>query len=211
MATPFSRRTLLVAAAGGAVVAACSDRAAGQLVGPLTAAVGKREDRRRRPNAAVREATLVAASATIDLGGRAASTWAYGNALPGPLLRLRAGEVLRARLDNPAARPDQHPLARDRAAQRHGRRSWRHPAAGRPGRLLHLRVHRPRPGHLLSSTRTLACSWTAACTARWWSTTRPTRAATTGSWSSCWTTGPTASAAPPPRSSATCSAAAWRG
>src|SRR6266705_3089869 len=100
MATPFPRRTLLVAAgaaASGAVAAACSGRAATQAIGPLAAAVGKREDRRRRPNAAVREASLVATPATIDLGGRAASTWAYGNQLPGPLLRLRAGEVLRAR------------------------------------------------------------------------------------------------------------------
>ncbi|HJU02045.1 MAG TPA: multicopper oxidase domain-containing protein, partial [Actinomycetes bacterium] len=42
----------------------------------------------------------MAAPATIDLGGRAAATWAYDGILPGPLLRLRAGDVLRARLEN---------------------------------------------------------------------------------------------------------------
>ncbi len=103
MTKPFSRRTFLVAAgaaATGVALSACSERTPGQAVGPLAAAVGEREDRRRRPGAAVREVALVAAPATVDLGGRTASTWVYGGALPGPLLRLRAGEVLRARLDN---------------------------------------------------------------------------------------------------------------
>jgi|GEM_PF-3984398 len=103
MTTPLSRRTFLVAAgaaATGVALAACSERTSGQAVGPSAAAVGEREDRRRRPGAAVREVALVAAPATVDLGGRTASTWVYGGALPGPLLRLRAGEVLRARLDN---------------------------------------------------------------------------------------------------------------
>src|SRR6266496_4416829 len=61
--------------------------------------------RRRRPGAPVREVALTAAPVTVDLAGRAVITWAYNNAVPGPLVRLRAGEVLRARLGNRLPEP----------------------------------------------------------------------------------------------------------
>jgi FtsP/CotA-like multicopper oxidase with cupredoxin domain len=44
----------------------------------------------------------------VDLGGLRAETWAYNDAVPGPLIRATAGDVLRVRVDNelPADGPD---------------------------------------------------------------------------------------------------------
>jgi FtsP/CotA-like multicopper oxidase with cupredoxin domain len=49
------------------------------------------------PDGAVR---LVAAPDVVDLGGRSARTWTFNGSLPGPELRLRAGQVLRVQFDN---------------------------------------------------------------------------------------------------------------
>lgn len=43
---------------------------------------------------------LTAGRTTIDLAGREVTTWAYNDQVPGPVLRVRAGETLRARLVN---------------------------------------------------------------------------------------------------------------
>ena len=45
-------------------------------------------------------ARLVPRPTSLDLGGRVAATWAYGDSVPGPLLRATAGEVLRVHVDN---------------------------------------------------------------------------------------------------------------
>lgn len=45
-------------------------------------------------------AELIAGPATIDLGGRRVPTWAYNESVPGPLLRVRAGDALRVRVTN---------------------------------------------------------------------------------------------------------------
>jgi FtsP/CotA-like multicopper oxidase with cupredoxin domain len=45
-------------------------------------------------------ATLAAQLATIDLGGPVVQTWAYGDALPGPLLRGRVGDTLEVAVRN---------------------------------------------------------------------------------------------------------------
>ena len=108
---PLSRRRFLAAAAtvtaaglaGGACTSKPDSRA--RVVGPSSGVVGQAEARRRRPGAPVREVALTAAPVTVDLAGRAVITWAYNNAVPGPLVRLRAGEVLRARLDNRLPEP----------------------------------------------------------------------------------------------------------
>ena len=108
MARSLSRRSFLAAAgatAGGAVLAACSRRTADEAVGPEAAAVDDRERQRWRPDAKVREVTLAATAATIDFGTRTVSTWVYNDGLPGPLVRVQAGEVLRARLDNRLPEP----------------------------------------------------------------------------------------------------------
>src|SRR6266508_587741 len=52
-----------------------------------------------------RRQALTAAPASVDLAGRTVTTWAYNDTVPGPLVRLRAGEVLRARLDNRLGEP----------------------------------------------------------------------------------------------------------
>lgn len=44
--------------------------------------------------------TLTAKPVTLDLGGPTVTTWAYGDSVPGPLLRATAGEFLRVTLDN---------------------------------------------------------------------------------------------------------------
>jgi multicopper oxidase len=103
MTTWVSRRSFLAAAgvaASGVALGACRGRVTDQPVGPAAGAVDERERRRRRPGAKVHEVALAASVATIDMGSRTVRTWAYNDALPGPLLRLPAGEVLRARLHN---------------------------------------------------------------------------------------------------------------
>ena len=52
------------------------------------------------PGQKVIEQTLTAKPITLDLGGRQVATWAYDNAVPGPLLRANAGDLLQVTLDN---------------------------------------------------------------------------------------------------------------
>jgi FtsP/CotA-like multicopper oxidase with cupredoxin domain len=101
------RRFLTVAAAAtmGMVGAGCDSTGRSRPIGPAAREVAAAEARRRRPGAPVHEVTLTAAPATIDLAGRAVTAWAYNHTVPGPLLRVRAGEVLRVRLDNRLPEP----------------------------------------------------------------------------------------------------------
>ncbi|MET8696446.1 multicopper oxidase family protein [Streptomyces bauhiniae] len=121
MHTP-SRRTLLrvpLAAAGAGLLAACSDSgprprpgprgtmmAAGNFVPPGPAGYVEpsgpevRAAERRRGSGRVRMFTLTAGETTLDLGGRSVRTWAYQDALPGPLVRATAGDVLSITLAN---------------------------------------------------------------------------------------------------------------
>ncbi len=43
---------------------------------------------------------LIAGPATVDLAGRRARTWAYNGTVPGPVVRVTAGETLRVKLTN---------------------------------------------------------------------------------------------------------------
>ncbi len=93
-----SRRTLLLgglAAASTLALAACSKdpivSARSIATAPsLTPAAGQKVVTR----------SLVAKPTTLDLGGVTVDTWAYGNTVPGPLLRANAGDMLRIPLDN---------------------------------------------------------------------------------------------------------------
>jgi FtsP/CotA-like multicopper oxidase with cupredoxin domain len=94
-----SRRNLLLgglAAAGTATLAACSgstDPASSRAFGtpaPLTPTSGQK----------VMTATLRPAPVTIDLGGPVVKTWAYGDTVPGKLIRANAGDLLRVRVEN---------------------------------------------------------------------------------------------------------------
>ena len=98
----ISRRSLLLGSAAGAFslvgLSACS---------PSGTALGAMSDNVRRAEAARRVAVqrLVTARlsprvSTVDLGGVAVDTWAYGESVPGPLLRATAGDLLRVTVDN---------------------------------------------------------------------------------------------------------------
>ncbi len=107
MAGVSRRQFLAVAGAGaaGLTASACTGPSTPRPVGPSSAAVGQAEARRRRPGAATRAVALVAGPATLDLAGTRVTTWAYNQTVPGPTVRLRAGEVLRAELSNRLPEP----------------------------------------------------------------------------------------------------------
>jgi FtsP/CotA-like multicopper oxidase with cupredoxin domain len=101
------RRFLGVAAAAtmGVAGGGCGITGRSRPVGPAAKEVAAAEARRRRHGAPVREVALTAAATAIDLAGRAVTAWAYNHTVPGPLLRVRVGEVLRVRLDNRLPEP----------------------------------------------------------------------------------------------------------
>jgi FtsP/CotA-like multicopper oxidase with cupredoxin domain len=88
-----------VVAVGG--LAACSNTGAGPTpVGPRSAAVAEAERARRVAGRSTVTARLTPRPVTLDLGGRTVRTWAYGDQLPGPLLRATAGDLLKVTVDN---------------------------------------------------------------------------------------------------------------
>jgi FtsP/CotA-like multicopper oxidase with cupredoxin domain len=101
---PVSRRQFLAVAATtatGGLAGGCSlIPTRSQPVQASSPAVAAAEARRRRPGAPVHQVTLTAAQVGLDLAGRQVTAWAYNHTVPGPLLRVRAGEVLRVQLDN---------------------------------------------------------------------------------------------------------------
>src|SRR5450631_3432240 len=48
----------------------------------------------------IKEYTLEAAPATIMIGGKQVTTWAYNGAIPGPELRVMEGDTLRVTVKN---------------------------------------------------------------------------------------------------------------
>lgn len=72
---------------------------------PTGGRVDAAEAYRRAANAVVRDIELTAAPATIELDGSALETWAFNGQVPGPEIRLTAGEVLRARVRNDLPQP----------------------------------------------------------------------------------------------------------
>ncbi|MDQ2754980.1 MAG: multicopper oxidase family protein [Actinomycetota bacterium] len=110
--TNITRRTLLIGSAGvaGALtvggLAGCSrSSTASTAVSPGSTAVRTAEATRRPTGQKVVTAQLTPRAATIDLGGLHVPTWAFGEAVPGPLLRATAGDLLRVSVMNtlPAA------------------------------------------------------------------------------------------------------------
>lgn len=104
--SPISRRTFVrgSAALGAAVavggVAACSRTAGSTLVAPDAAAVVAAERARRVAGRSTVTARLTAQPITLDIGARTVQTWAYGDQVPGPLLRATAGDLLSVTVDN---------------------------------------------------------------------------------------------------------------
>ncbi|MFF4550721.1 multicopper oxidase family protein [Streptomyces sp. NPDC001435] len=73
---------------------------ASTLVGPGDRAVSTAETARQKKGADVRDVTLTAASTTLRLDGHKVTTWAFNGTVPGPEIRVKAGDVLRARVIN---------------------------------------------------------------------------------------------------------------
>ncbi|WP_369244767.1 multicopper oxidase family protein [Streptomyces sp. R41] len=121
MHTP-SRRTLLrapLAAAGAGLLPARPDFVLRPHHGPEGTALGEAgfappglggyvdpsgpevlATERRRGSGPVRRLGFTAAQSTLDLGGRIVRSWAYDETLPGPLVRVTAGDVLSLTLAN---------------------------------------------------------------------------------------------------------------
>lgn len=108
--TPLTRRQLFTATAGVfgmATLAACARTTAsgeptptGGLISPTSDAVRAAEAARRRAGQQTVTATLNPRPVTLDLGGPTVSTWAYGDTAPGPLLRAKAGDLLKVTVEN---------------------------------------------------------------------------------------------------------------
>ena len=97
----LSRRQLLAGALGTFGVATLGACAPGTEAVPAgSGAVRRAEAARRHPGQRVVAARLHPRPVTLDLGGPVVDTWAYGDSAPGPLLRARAGDLLRVRVDN---------------------------------------------------------------------------------------------------------------
>ena len=110
MPPAISRRRFLVLTGG--LAAATATGAGGLLLrreDPSRVLASSREvlvaeGRRRGASARVVERTLTATSMRLAVGEREVSTWGFGS-LPGPEIRLRAGDVLRAHVRNELAEP----------------------------------------------------------------------------------------------------------
>ena len=104
----LSRRAFVAATiAGGVALAGCGRPSRPSIaVGPNSSAVSTAEAARPHTGRTV-TATLTPQPATIDLGGTLARTLAYGNTIPGPLIRANVGDELAVtvanRLDHPTS------------------------------------------------------------------------------------------------------------
>ena len=97
----LTRRQLLISAAGVAGASALGGcGSASKPIAATSEAVRRAEAARRGAGARVVSARLRPQPTMIDLGGPMVRTWAYGDTVPGPLLRVTAGEVLRVQLAN---------------------------------------------------------------------------------------------------------------
>jgi FtsP/CotA-like multicopper oxidase with cupredoxin domain len=107
--TAPTRRGLLIATAGAGALGTLGALGVGRLIGgadlgsPVLAtsdAVARAEAARRGLGQRTVAANLVARPLTVDLGGVVVDTWAYGDTVPGPVLRARAGDLVRVVVDN---------------------------------------------------------------------------------------------------------------
>ncbi len=99
--TLISRRQVLGGAAGSVgllALGACGEVTSA--VTPHSAAVRATEAARRVAGQRTVTGLLTPRPVTLDLGGPIVRTWAYGEHLPGPLLRAKAGDQLRIVVDN---------------------------------------------------------------------------------------------------------------
>ncbi|MGC4885650.1 multicopper oxidase family protein [Micromonospora sp. DT227] len=107
MSPTLTRRRLLAGVAGAAGLAGAGGAAAwagglfdSQLVAPTADLVARTEAARRRADGRTVRVALNPRPVTLDLGGRQVQTWGYHESAPGPLIRARAGDVLRVEVTN---------------------------------------------------------------------------------------------------------------
>lgn len=107
----MSKRTLALITAAALAAAGTSawmlvDRGSDlQVVSALDPAVAAAEAARHVTGSTTKAVTLTAAPATVQLGGRAVRTWAFNGAVPGPEIRLAAGDTLKATVENRLPEP----------------------------------------------------------------------------------------------------------
>jgi multicopper oxidase len=97
------RRFLALAGAGSAAVALAGCSTGGKKASPVPAdgpEVMAAEEARKRAGAAVKDLAITAAPFALDLGGLTSPTWAYGSSVPGGEIRVKAGDLIRARFTN---------------------------------------------------------------------------------------------------------------
>ena len=181
----LTRRTLIRGAAGLAGALTVGGAAACGRSEPTSLPPRRQSSRprpaRRSPAGRVVTARLSPRPATVDLGGRQVRTWAYGDTVPGPLLRARAGDLLRVTVDNRFPPTPASTGTASRCAT-----TWTASPASpsrRSAPASEFTYGSPRPTRArTSATRTPASSSTAACTRRWSSTTRPSRGDYDAEW-----------------------------
>jgi len=102
VAPTLTRRRLLTGAAGafGVLALGACSKDASTTVAPSSEAVRRAEAARPAGSGRLVAARLTPRPVTLDLGGPTVDTWAYGDRLPGPLLRATAGDRLRVDLTN---------------------------------------------------------------------------------------------------------------
>jgi FtsP/CotA-like multicopper oxidase with cupredoxin domain len=98
----ISRRSFLLGSAAGALslvgLAGCSTPT--RAVSATAESVRRAEAARRVAGQHTVSAVLSPKATTVDLGGVVVETWAYGESVPGPLIRATAGDLLRVSVDN---------------------------------------------------------------------------------------------------------------
>ena len=99
-ASTLSRRSFFTAAGLLAAGAAVEVYGPEQLRVFRSSARAGREASRPATVAVDGAVQLFAAPDVVDLGGRSAKTWTFNGSLPGPELRVRAGQLLRVDLEN---------------------------------------------------------------------------------------------------------------
>ncbi|MDV8003028.1 multicopper oxidase family protein [Rhodococcus sp. IEGM 1408] len=100
----LTRRSFLLGSllTGAGVLSACSGSGSptGAPVAASSGVVQRLEQQRRTAGQQVVSTRLAARPVEVDLGGRIVTTWGYDQNLPGPLIRARAGDLLRVEVDN---------------------------------------------------------------------------------------------------------------
>ena len=101
------RRTVLIGAGGVGLLTAASlaglraaTGSSESAVSPSSAAVRRAEDERRPAGQRLVTTDLRVQQATVSLGGLVLPTWVYGDSVPGPLIRAKAGDLLRVNVTN---------------------------------------------------------------------------------------------------------------